>query len=109
MVGVGWLTLNVVLGYLGLPAVGTVPIGREGGLQVPLPTVLLIGGLLAGIVVSAISQLIINATARGAARRARRSLEKAVAEVARDRVLAPAEAEVERYVTARKALDRLTT
>ena len=109
VVGVGWLTLNVVLGYLGLPAVGTVPIGREGGLQVPLPTVLLIGGLLAGIVVSAISQLIINATARGAARRARRSLEKAVAEVARDRVLAPAEAEVERYVTARKALDRLTT
>jgi len=107
VVGVGWLTVNMVLGYFGLPALGTVPIGPEGGLRVPLPTILALGGLLAGIILSAVSQLIIAATARGAARRARRSLEAAVAEVARRRVVEPAEAEVARYALARKALDRI--
>ncbi|WP_077684810.1 hypothetical protein [Tessaracoccus aquimaris] len=73
----------------------------------PLPTILAIGGLLAGIVLSVVSQLIIGATARAAARKARKSLEAAVREVAVDKVVAPAEAEVERYAKARKALDRL--
>ncbi|NHB85747.1 hypothetical protein G7085_17295 [Tessaracoccus sp. HDW20] len=107
VVGVGWLTVNMVLGYFGLPPLGTVPIGTEDGLRVPLPTVLTLGGLLAGVILSAVSQLIIAATARSAARRARRSLEAAVAEVARRRVVEPAEAEVARYASARRALDRI--
>ncbi len=107
VVGLGWLTLNMLLAYFGMPPLGVVPIGPEGGLQVPLPTILAIGGLLAGIVLSVVSQLIIGATARGAARKARKSLEAAVREIAVDKVVAPAEAEVERYAKARKALDRL--
>lgn len=107
VVGVGWLTLNMLLAYLGLPPFGVVPIGPEGGLRVPLPTILLLGGLLAGVVLSACSQLVINAAARGAARRARRALEKSVAAVAAAEVLAPAEAEVGRFLAARKRLDSI--
>lgn len=105
VVGVGWLTLNMGLAYLGLPPLGVVPIGAEGGLQVPLPTILLLGGLLAGVLLSACSQLVISVSARGAARRARRALEKSVAAVAETQVLAPAEAEVARFATARRLLD----
>lgn len=107
VVGVGWLTLNMLLGYFGLPQLGIVPIGPDGGLQVPLPTVLSLGGLLAGVLLSAAAQLVIRLAAGGAARRARRALEASVAAVARFRVIEPAEAEVARYAAARKALDRL--
>lgn len=107
VVGLGWLTLNLLLNYFGLPSLGTVPVGPEGGLRVPLPTILALGGLLAGVLLSATSQLIINASARAAARRARRALENSVGDVARRLVVEPAEDEVERYATARKALDRI--
>lgn len=107
VVGAAWLTLNAILGYLGLPPFAPYPVGAEGGLQVPLATVLLLGSIVAGIALSAISQLVINASARSAARRARKSLDAAVAEVAQARVLAPAEAEVGRYQAARKAIDQL--
>ncbi|SHI71332.1 50S ribosome-binding GTPase [Tessaracoccus bendigoensis DSM 12906] len=107
VVGLGWLTVNGLLGYFGLPGLGMVPIGPEGGFRVPLPTILSLGGLLAGVLLSVCSQLIIGATALDAARRARKSLDAAVAEVARSRIVAPAEAEMARYVAARKALDRI--
>lgn len=105
--GVAWLTLNVVLGYFGLPRVEVYPMGPEGGLQVPVPTLMVIGGVLLGIVVSALSGLVIRATASSAARRAERALRASVAQVAAERVIAPAEAEVRRYAGARSRLDRI--
>lgn len=107
VVGLGWLTLNLVLGYFALPPLGVVPIGVDGGLKVPLPTILALGGLAVGLLLSVVSQLIINATARAAARRARKALDASISEVARAKVIGPAEAEVARYVKARKALDSL--
>lgn len=102
-----WLALNVVLSYFALPRIEVYPLGPEGGLQVPVPTIMVIGGVLAGIVVSAVSGLLIRASANGAARRAKKALHKSVAEVSLDHVLAPAEAEIKRYVQARETLDRL--
>ncbi|MDO5677814.1 MAG: 50S ribosome-binding GTPase [Propionibacteriaceae bacterium] len=105
--GALWLTLNVLLSYFGLPKVDIYPVGPEGGLQVPVPTIMIIGGVLLGIVLSAVSGLMIRASANSAARRAQKALNKAVAEVSLDHVLAPAEAELKRYSQARELLDRL--
>jgi len=107
VVGLGWLTLNAVLGYFGLGVLPMFPLGPEDGLRVPVPTLLVAGGVVAGLLVSGLSRLVISAAAGAAARRARKRLESAVAEVAEERVLAPARAEVARHDAARAALDRL--
>ncbi|MBK7820926.1 MAG: 50S ribosome-binding GTPase [Tessaracoccus sp.] len=106
-VGALWLTLNAILNYFGLPPFATYPVGPEGGLRVPMATVLVLGGVVAGIALSGVSQLIIGASANGAARRARKALEASVAEVARERVLAPAEEVVAAHAAARRAVDAL--
>ncbi|MBB1484435.1 50S ribosome-binding GTPase [Tessaracoccus sp. MC1865] len=106
--GALWLTLNVVLSYFGLPKVDIYPVGPDGGLQLPVPTLMVIGGVVAGIVLSGLSGLAISAAAKGAAKRARKALNASVAEVGSEHVVAPAEAEVQRYVQARSALDRLS-
>ncbi|AQP44917.1 GTPase [Tessaracoccus flavus] len=108
VVGVLWLTLNVVLGYFGLPQVAVYPLGPEEGLRVPVPTALIIGGVAVGLLLSLLSQLFISVSARRTARRARKALEASVREVAEREVLAPAEAEVARYAAAREQLDKLT-
>lgn len=105
--GILWLTLNVVLAYFGLPRVEVYPLGPDGGLQIPVPTLMVIGGVLGGIVVSVLSGVAIRMAANGAARRAQKALQKSVAEVSLDHVLAPAEAEVRRYAQAREKLDTL--
>lgn len=108
VVGALWLTLNVVLGYFGLPRVDVFPVGPDDGLRVPVPTALILGGVVLGLLLSLISQLAISASAKRASRRARKALEASVREVALERVIAPAEIEVARYAKARRALDRLT-
>ncbi|MHA6511277.1 GTPase [Tessaracoccus sp. Z1128] len=107
VVGLGWLTVNVVLGYFGLGQLTTMPVGPADGPQVPLPTLLALGGVAAGILLSGGSQLAIGVSADRSARRARKALDASVAAVARALVLAPAEGEVQRYAAARAALDRL--
>ena len=62
VVGLGWLVLGYALRALGLPALDNPMVG-----QVPLPTVLLLGGLLAGLLVAALTRPVV----RWAARRAR--------------------------------------
>ena len=47
VVGLGWLVLGYALRALGLPALDNPQVG-----EVPLPTVLLLGGLLAGLLVA---------------------------------------------------------
>lgn len=108
-VGLGalWLALNVVLSYFGLPKVDTYPLGPEGGLKIPVPTIMVLGGVVAGIVLSTLSGFAIRAAAKSAERRAKKALDAAVATVGREQVVAPAEAEVQRYAQARAALDRV--
>ena len=107
VVGLGWLTLNAVLGYLGLPPFANYPLGPEGGLQVPVPTVLLLGGVLGGILTSGLSQLAINAAAGSSARRAQKALRSSVEAVAQRSLVGPAMSQVQDYAAARAAIDRL--
>lgn len=107
IVGLGWLTINFILTYLGLPELPRVAVGGEDSLQVPLPTLLLGGGLILGFVLSVVAGLFVNLGAKAAARRARRVLRREVAEIAAADVVAPLEAELDRYQRARKILRKL--
>jgi hypothetical protein len=85
LVGVLWLLGLVVLGWLQLDDV--VPLPRIEGL--PLPTLLLVGGLLAGALLALLSRPFVRLGARRRGRRARRRLLDRVADVARSEVSEP--------------------
>jgi hypothetical protein len=85
LAGALWLLGLVVLGWLQLDDV--VPLPRVEGL--PLPTLLLAGGLLAGALLALLAGPLVRFGARRRARRARRRLLDRVADVARDEVSGP--------------------
>ena len=90
LVGTLWLLVIAGLGFAQLGDV--VPLPELEGL--PIPTLLLVGGLLGGLVLAALARWL---TGIGAARRARaadHALRERVAEVARELVLEPVEAEL---------------
>ncbi|MCA0146995.1 GTPase [Blastococcus sp. LR1] len=91
LAGALWLLALVLLGFLQLDDV--VPLPRVEG--IPLPTLLLVGGLLAGLLLALICRPLVALRARRRARTAERRLTAAVREVAEAEVLAPM-AEVER-------------
>lgn len=99
VVGLGWLAALAVVGYLQLPDVPTPHLGR-----VPLPTLLVLGGALLGLLLAGAGRLAARATARTRAVLARRRLRKAVDGVAERAVLAPAQAEVDRWRRTRELL-----
>jgi hypothetical protein len=75
----------VALGWLQLDDV--VPLPRVQGL--PLPTLLLVGGLLAGFLLALVARPLVDLGARRRGRQARRRLGERVAEVADAEVLEP--------------------
>jgi GTP-binding protein EngB required for normal cell division len=85
LAGALWLLALVVLGFFQLDDV--VPLPRVEGL--PLPTLLLVGGLLAGALLALLARPLVRARARRLARRATQRLEAAVDVVAQEEVLAP--------------------
>ncbi len=85
LAGALWLIGLVGLGLLQLDDV--VPLPRVEG--IPLPTVLLVLGLLAGLLLALVCRPLVAAGARRRARTARRRLTARVAEVADEEVLAP--------------------
>ena len=85
-----WLAALAVLGYLQVPA-PTTP--RYHG--VPLPTILLVGGVLAGVLLALLSRAVVGLSARARARSAERRLRAAIGEVADRLVVQPVEAELE--------------
>jgi putative protein kinase ArgK-like GTPase of G3E family len=99
LAGALWLLALVVLGFFQLDDV--VPLPRVEGL--PLPTLLLVGGLLAGALLALVARPLVGMRARRRARRAEQRLYAAVDVVAQEEVLAPM-AEVredhDRYCTA---------
>ena len=96
--GFGWLLVLAGFSYLQLPG-PSVHLGRA-----PLPTVLLIGGLVLGLVTSLVARPFVAAGAARRRARARRSLDSGVREVARESVLAPLAAELEAATKFCKAL-----
>lgn len=97
--GLGWLGVLAVLAYFQLP-VPEVP--RVQGW--PVPTVLVAGGVLLGIVLALAARFIAGAAARARAAAARRRLRASVAAIAQGLVVDPVELEVSRLRSFNAAL-----
>jgi hypothetical protein len=85
LAGAVWLLALVALGFLQLDDV--VPLPRVQGL--PLPTLLLAGGLLAGLLLAVVARPLVRIHARRRRRAAERRLRLAVDAVAEEHLLAP--------------------
>jgi GTP-binding protein EngB required for normal cell division len=99
--GAVWLGVLAISGYLRVPQPRT-----PQWLSVPVPTWLLVGGVLLGILLALVSRVLVRLGARARAARAERRLRAAVDEVTRELVLAPIEAELDAYRRARDGLVR---
>ena len=88
--GALWLAVLVALGLLRLDDV--LPEPEVAG--IPLPTLLLVGGLAAGLLLALLVRLVNGWGARRRARRAEKALRQRIAGVAEELVLAPVEEEV---------------
>ncbi|SIQ60441.1 GTP-binding protein EngB required for normal cell division [Micromonospora avicenniae] len=97
--GLGWLVLGYVLRALGLPDPEHPMVG-----VVPVPTLLLLGGLLAGLLLAALTRPVVRWGAVRARRRADQRLTAAVAAVGDEYVLAPVRDVLANYAVARDAL-----
>ena len=101
LAGALWLLALVVLGFFRLDDV--VPLPRVGGL--PLPTLLVGGGLLAGALLALVARPLVGMRARRRARAADRRLRAAIDAVAEEEVLAPMTAVREDAARFRAAVD----
>jgi hypothetical protein len=97
--GLLWLLGGYAVRILGLPALNYPKVG-----VVPLPTLLLLGGLLLGALLALALRPIVNWAARRAGRRAEQRLRGAITEVAREYVVAPVREVLNAYAQAREAL-----
>jgi hypothetical protein len=98
LVGAVWLLALAVVGLLQLPEIGTPDWG-----PLPVPTALLLGGVLLGVLLAVVSRV---AGRIGGSRRAdavRRKLRDAVATASDEVVVAPVDAEIDRYRSFRQA------
>ena len=97
--GLGWLIGGYALRALGLPALHYPKVG-----EVPMPTLLLLGGLALGIVLWLLLKPIVNWCAKRARRRAEQRLRASITEAAREYVVAPVREVLSAYAQAREAL-----
>jgi GTP-binding protein EngB required for normal cell division len=100
--GALWLLALAALGYLQVDDV--VPTPEVEGF--PVPTLLLGGGALAGMVLAAVAGVLVKIGAKRRARVAHRALEKRVQAAGEELVIAPVEAELDAHERLRQALDR---
>ena len=94
-----WLGGLAVMGYLQMPAPET-PEYRG----FPVPTLMLLGGVVAGVLVALLARLFSSLGARRKARSADRRLRAAISEVTEELVVEPIEAEIEAYTRVREGL-----
>jgi hypothetical protein len=99
VVGLLWLGVRYVFFALALPEPPLPHVGR-----LPLPTVLFVGGLLAGLLLAALIRPVIGIAARRAARRAAVRMRRNVEEVGRHLVVAPVQKVLRAHEEARAAL-----
>jgi hypothetical protein len=100
LVGALWLGVIAVLGYLQVPLFFETP--EQNGL--PLPTLLLLVGVVGGIALAVVGRFVNGLVARGKARTAERRLRSAIGGVTDELVVAPIERELQAYAEVRKAL-----
>jgi GTP-binding protein EngB required for normal cell division len=99
--GLGWLGLSFLLAYLQLP-----PLPEVTWWGIPAPTVLTVGGVLAGLLVAGLARIGVEVGARRRTAKARKSLRAAIGRVTGELVIDPVKAEQARYESARLALER---
>jgi len=99
--GLFWLGAAFVLAYLQLP-----PLPRVTWRGFPAPTVMVVGGVIAGLLVAMVSRIAVAVGARRREAAARRALLRAIGGVTQELVANPVLAEQERYEAARAALER---
>ncbi len=104
LVGAGWLLLLAFGSYLRLPDVPTPDVRG-----IPVPTALLVGGVVLGLTLAFVGRLVANAGAAARRRRAESRLRSAIEKVATTLMLAPVDEELARHKRAREALDRART
>jgi hypothetical protein len=97
--GLGWLLAGYGVRALGLPPLIYPKVG-----YVPLPTLLLLGGLALGMLLWLLLKPLVNWGARRTRRRAEQRLRAAVTDVAREYVVAPVREVLNAYAQAREAL-----
>lgn len=102
LVGVGWLTLISGLAYL---QIQLPPAPTPEGSPVPLPTLLLLLGVLLGIASAGVGRLLTAMGSRYYARKLRGRLQTGVEKAVQSCVVAPVQVEAKRLAAYRKALD----
>ncbi len=100
VVGALWLAGLAGLSYLRLSVPDT---GDVGG--IPVPTVLLVAGVVLGVLLSLLCQRLAQISARRRARRADNRLRASIAEVSDSLVVRPIQAELDAYAECRRGLD----
>jgi GTPase Era involved in 16S rRNA processing len=97
--GAGWLGAIAVVDYLQMPEL-TVP----KVLEMPVPTIMLVGGVVLGILLGMFCRMLVRLTARSKARSANRRLHAGIRETCQELVLQPLEAELAAYEQVRTSL-----
>jgi GTP-binding protein EngB required for normal cell division len=97
--GLGWLLVGYLLRILALPDLNYPKIGA-----VPLPTLMLLGGVFLGLLLWVLLKPLVDWGARRARRRAEQRLRASITEVAREYVVAPVREVLNAYAQAREAL-----
>jgi GTP-binding protein EngB required for normal cell division len=101
VLGFLWLAVLVVMGWLALPDMDTPRVG-----PLPYPLLMFAGGLLLGLALAALARTLGRTGARRRGQQIRRRLTDQIAEVARERIVGPVRAVLERHRTTRESLDR---
>ncbi|MBB5830580.1 GTPase family protein [Brachybacterium aquaticum] len=91
VVGLGWLALNALLAFLGIPP-PPMPMIEELWIPIPLPTAMIVLGIAAGLLIALAGGTIAALTGAWHRRRARRVLTARVREVAHELVVLPVDA-----------------
>lgn len=99
VVGAGWLALLALGTYARVPEP---PTPEWGGW--PLPTLLLAGGVVVGVLLALFCRVLVAATARRRAQAADQRLRRAIGEVSRELVIEPVNAELKAYATTREGI-----
>ena len=101
LVGALWLGALFAVRYLTVDVPETPDVGGY-----PLPVLLLVGGIVAGMLLALVCRLLVRGTARSRARSADRRLRSAISEVADAMVVKPVQDQLAAYAAARKGIEQ---
>ncbi|GAA1923282.1 YfjP family GTPase [Nocardioides hwasunensis] len=99
IIGAAWLAVLALGTYARVPEPPTPSVGAF-----PLPTLLLVGGIVLGLLLALVCRWLVASTARSRARAADKRLRKAISEVSAEMVVAPIQAELASYSEVREGL-----